>query len=205
MRKFETQNLFLNKREREKKKQNFAKIRNSKFISNRREREIQNFAKIRNSKFISQQKREREREREMDIVDSPTTTTTTVVEESIECKTSKLKLNRLRNYLRSLSDENEILDSIVATSKKRAIDPSKLDTYFYIGKKKFRSNKEVARFLKLIPPKEPKSKKNPRIFVEKDHVEIGRTFFRSRVLRFFHTHYYLSVHSHTHTRKWIVF
>ena len=116
----------------------------------------------------------------IDTSPEPTTTNTTVVEEeSVELKTSKLKLDRLRTYLKSFQNEseivNEVLDSVTATSKKRAIDPTKLDTYFYIGKKKFRSQKEVARFLNLIPPKEPKSKKNPRIFDEKEHVEIGRT------------------------------
>ena len=119
---------------------------------------------------------------EISSTDTSTTTTTVVeeeTEETEESKTSKLKLDRLRTYLKSFQNESEIvenvLDSVTATSKKRAIDPTKLDTYFYIGKKKFRSQKEVARFLNLIPPKEPKSKKNPRIFDEKDHVEIGRT------------------------------
>ena len=69
--------------------------------------------------------------------------------------------------------ESEILESIRSESIKRSSDATKVDTYFYIQSKKFRSNKEVARFLNLLPPK-VKSNNNKGIFVEKDHEEIGR-------------------------------
>ena len=89
--------------------------------------------------------------------------------------TAKVKLERLKVYLKSLmktSDvESEILESIRSESIKRSSDATKVDTYFYIQSKKFRSNKEVARFLNLLPPK-VKSNNNKGIFVEKDHEEI---------------------------------
>jgi len=88
-------------------------------------------------------------------------------------KTAILKLKRLKEYLNTFSNKlsDDLLSSIRSESLLRrnvnAKGKVQVDTYFYIGNKKFRSNKEVARYFKLLPST------NKGIFHEASHVEIG--------------------------------